>query len=333
MAHWKRLSFMMTMALVLTVWVHATALADELEAGKAARESGDNRTAMKLLQPLAERGNADAQFEVGMVYDDDAIFAKVTGNGLFGSEAQDDVQAAKWLRKAADQGHARAQYCVGTEYEEGKAVVRDLTEAAKWYRKAAEQGDTWAQGSIARMYWEGSGVKQDFVQAYLWWTLEVGSYANGTKGNSGLTQRDAVAAKMTPQQLAEGKRLVASACRVCFNNLGNARYNKGDLDGAIAEYRTAISQQPNDPETHEGLGNALDDKGDHDGAVAEYRTAISQRPNSPGTHYNLGLALARKGDLDGAIAEYRTAISQQPNYPQAQSALDRALAAKAKSGQ
>ena len=116
------------------------------------------------------------------------------------------------------------------------------------------------------------------------------------------------------------------------HNLGSALKEKGDLDGAIAEYRTAISQRQNFPEAHYDLGIALDAKGDLDGAIAEYRTAIVQRPNLPDAHYNLGTALRVKGDLDGAIAEYRTAISQRPNYPEATSALNNALRAKGRAG-
>jgi tetratricopeptide (TPR) repeat protein len=112
--------------------------------------------------------------------------------------------------------------------------------------------------------------------------------------------------------------------------LGIALYDKGELDKAIVEFRTAIRQKPNYPVAHMELGNALDDKGDHDGAIVEYRTAISQQSNFATAHFNLGLALKAKGDLDGAIAEFRTAITQQPNYPEAQSELSKALEAKRK---
>jgi Flp pilus assembly protein TadD len=52
---------------------------------------------------------------------------------------------------------------------------------------------------------------------------------------------------------------------------GTALYDKGDLDGAIAEYREAIRLRPDYAEAHVYLGNALDDTGDHDSAIAEYR--------------------------------------------------------------
>jgi eukaryotic-like serine/threonine-protein kinase len=41
------------------------------------------------------------------------------------------------------------------------------------------------------------------------------------------------------------------------NNLGIALKAKGDLDGAVIEYRTAVTQQPNYPNAHDNLGIAL----------------------------------------------------------------------------
>ena len=96
----------------------------------------------------------------------------------------------------------------------------------------------------------------------------------------------------------------------------------------------AIAEPPaqqQDAVTHDSLGNALSAKGDLDGAIAEYRTAISQWPKFPYAHNNLGNTLEAKGDLDGAVAEFRAAIGHQPSYPEAQSALDKALEAKVKS--
>jgi eukaryotic-like serine/threonine-protein kinase len=95
-------------------------------------------------------------------------------------------------------------------------------------------------------------------------------------------------------------------------NLGVTLRAKGDLDGAIAEYRIALRLDPRDSQVHTNLGNALDDKGDLDGAIAEYRTAIRLDPDFAAAHSNLGIALKTKGDLDGAIAEYGITIRLDP---------------------
>ena len=76
----------------------------------------------------AEKGDAKAQFVLGLKYD--------TGKGV----PQDSAEAAKWYRKAAEQGYADAQFNLGTMYDEGRGVHQDYAEAAKWYRKAKDQG-------------------------------------------------------------------------------------------------------------------------------------------------------------------------------------------------
>jgi TPR repeat protein len=57
---------------------------------------------------LAEQGDADAQNDLGVMYDN--------GNGV----PQDHAEAAKWFRKAAERGLARAQYNLGIMREIGK---------------------------------------------------------------------------------------------------------------------------------------------------------------------------------------------------------------------
>ena len=74
----------------------APAAAGPLEDAAAADDKGDYATALHLLRPLADQGNAQAQFKLGSMYDD--------GHGV----AQSDAEALKWYRMAADQGCQRA---------------------------------------------------------------------------------------------------------------------------------------------------------------------------------------------------------------------------------
>lgn len=63
-----------------------------------------------------------------------------------------------------------------------------------------------------------------------------------------------------------------------------------------------------DAEAHYTLGNALREKGDLDGAISEYRQAVKSNPNFVNAYYSLGIVLAGKGDTAGAIQEYRNYI-------------------------
>jgi Flp pilus assembly protein TadD len=74
--------------------------------------------------------------------------------------------------------------------------------------------------------------------------------------------------------------------------------------------------------------NALAQKGDLDGAIREYRAALNLNPNIAVVHNALGGALAQKGDLDGAIREFREALSLDPHLAIAHDNLERVLHAK-----
>jgi tetratricopeptide (TPR) repeat protein len=101
--------------------------------------------------------------------------------------------------------------------------------------------------------------------------------------------------------------------------------DRGDLDGAIAEFRTAISLDPTYAMVHNNLGVALNAKGDREGAIVEYKAAIALDPKSALAHNNLGNALTFKGNLEEAIAEFRTAIALDPKLATAHSNLGFAL--------
>ena len=113
--------------------------------------------AVECFFKAAEQGNANAQNNLGWMYD--------KGRGV----TQDYVEAVKWYRKAAEQGHANAQNYLGVMYRDGRGVAQSDAEAAKWYRKAAEQGEMYAQNNLGWMYDKGLGVTQDYVEAVKWY--------------------------------------------------------------------------------------------------------------------------------------------------------------------
>ena len=79
------------------------------------------------LKARAENGDAEAQFDLGLVYEK-------------GGHVRDYAKARKWYQKAAEQGHTQALYNIGFMYERGRGVKQDVTEARKWYQRAARKG-------------------------------------------------------------------------------------------------------------------------------------------------------------------------------------------------
>ncbi len=113
-----------------------SAQAQDFDKGLAAYYTGDFSTALKEWRPLAEQGDALAQYNLGLMYRN--------GNGVI----QDYAEAVKWFRLAAEQGFAKAQYNLGLMYQNGNGVVQDYAEAVRWYRLAAEQGHAKAQYNL-----------------------------------------------------------------------------------------------------------------------------------------------------------------------------------------
>jgi tetratricopeptide (TPR) repeat protein len=95
---------------------------------------------------------------------------------------------------------------------------------------------------------------------------------------------------------------------IAYRNRGDARRDKGDLDGAIADYDAAIRLNPEYAYAYNNRGNAWYDKGDLDRAIADYDAAIRIDPKYAAVYRNRGNAWRRKGDSVRAIADYDEAI-------------------------
>ena len=172
----------------LTIMEHALAL----------ERVGDWKSAFLLLMPLAEQGDASAQYALGFMY--------ANGQGV----PQDSAESMKWYRKASDQGNAdaqnnlrgmstvdgplengyaaerrgdfqaaflllepltkqgnaKAQFEVGHMYHTGKGgVPQDYIKALEWFRKSADQGNADAEVNLGSMYYFGQVVPQDYAEA------------------------------------------------------------------------------------------------------------------------------------------------------------------------
>ncbi|ROO27984.1 hypothetical protein SAOR_06650 [Salinisphaera orenii MK-B5] len=136
------------LALVLTGG--ATALAQEAPTDDEAQQIRE-RTA-----PLAEQGNASAQYNMGVLYDEG-----------YGVERNYET-ALEWYRRAAEQEYAKAEHNLGIMYQEGHGTEADPERAAEWFRRAAEHGEPAAQNNLAVMYVRGQGVPRNLGEAAKW---------------------------------------------------------------------------------------------------------------------------------------------------------------------
>jgi TPR repeat protein len=98
----------------------------------ADRSSAEQRAPAKSLpelRKLADQGDADAQWQVGLRYH----------NGE--DVPQDDAQAMQWFLRAAEQGNVTAQAALGAYYWAGRGVPEDLSKAYMWSEIALAGGD------------------------------------------------------------------------------------------------------------------------------------------------------------------------------------------------
>lgn len=162
----------------------------DVAAGMRAFQDKDYSTAFNEWKAAAEGGQAEAQFDLGVLY--------AQGLGV----RRDLTQAEQWYRKAAEQGNAEAQFALGQMYARGWGVPRDTADAmrwfqmantpesegpstdwtvldgygvqqnyqqaAYWYEQAAQKGHPEAQYNLALLYAAGKGVQRDDDQAVRW---------------------------------------------------------------------------------------------------------------------------------------------------------------------
>ena len=121
--------------LFVLVAVHPAA-AGPVQAGIAAYNAQDYPTAARLLLPLAQHGNPQAQTYVGFMFQN--------GRGL----PQNYVAAADWYRRASEQGVPVAQFNLGLMYDKGHGVPQDYVLAYKWLNVATARATP-----AEREYW------------------------------------------------------------------------------------------------------------------------------------------------------------------------------------
>ena len=177
--------------------------AQDFNKGLEAAQAGDFATALKEWQPLAEQGNASAQYNLGLMYSN--------GDGVL----KNNSEAFKWYRLSAEQGNASAQNNLGFMYNRGNGVLKDTSEAAKWYRLSAEQGIASAQNNLGIIYANGEGVLQDNITSHMWYNI---ASANGNVEAG--EYRDKRAALMTADAIEKATAMARECMKSNYKKCG-----------------------------------------------------------------------------------------------------------------
>ena len=181
----KKIITGLTLSFLLSSGVASAA---DFNKGTQAMNSGDYKTAMAELKPLAEQGDASSQYNVGIMYE--------YGYGV----PENDKTAVKWYTRAAEQGMPHARFNLGVMYDNGTGVPENDKTAVKWYTLAAKWGLASAQSNLGVMYSKGEGVLTDTKRAYMWYNLA--SY-NGEKIAG--ENKDNIAKQMTPADISKAQ--------------------------------------------------------------------------------------------------------------------------------
>lgn len=220
----KLLQIVLATALCLSVQAIA---ASPLEQGIAALQRGEETNAIKILQPLAVRGDVQAQYYLGLSYgyspEAAKWFLKAAEQGHAKAQyflytlyrdgmgvEQDTAQASKWLHKAAVGGSDSAQYSLGLE----SAIAGNHGEAVKWHRLAASQGHDNAQLELARHYWDGQGVERDVARGYMWLQLAAEAGNPTAKEECAFVEKQV----LTPQAVTQGRARAQRCKKSAFKN-------------------------------------------------------------------------------------------------------------------
>ncbi|HVM38254.1 MAG TPA: SPOR domain-containing protein [Sphingomicrobium sp.] len=136
--------------IVIALALAAPASAQSVKAGVEAWQRGDHARAVAVWRPLAEKGNADAAFNLGQAY-------------RLGRGVPLNLGAAQtWLARAAAKGHVDAQATLGLLlFDSGNRAA-----GLRWLQSAAERGDARALLVLGTALFNGDGVARDPVRAY-----------------------------------------------------------------------------------------------------------------------------------------------------------------------
>lgn len=156
------LTLLMAILTVMAAAQPAQTAQELLSEANTKYEAGEMETAIELYTQAANKGLAEAQFQLGKIY-------YLGENG-----AKDYTTAAMWFKRAARQRYAKAEYGLATCYMNGDGLPVNYDQALMYMKASALRGYVPAQRKLAELYQKGVLVEADSVEAKRWLDMSDG---------------------------------------------------------------------------------------------------------------------------------------------------------------
>ena len=121
-------------------------------------DSGNFKKAIPLIKQAAEKGNAEAQYNYGICFQQGVQVSK------------SDSIANIWFLKSAKQGWKDSQFKLAYSYATGRGLKQDYKQAFQWSLKCAEQNDPECMSNVISCYQDGTGTDKNLDSMLLWAT-------------------------------------------------------------------------------------------------------------------------------------------------------------------
>ena len=125
----------------------------------------DFKNAVTLIKKAAEAGNAEAQYNYGVCFQEGAEVPR------------NDTTANEWFLKSAKQGLNDAQFKIAYSYATGRGFSKDDKQAFYWSLKCAAQNDPECMFNVVSSYMVGIGTQKN-LDSMLAWAIRLGSLAD-----------------------------------------------------------------------------------------------------------------------------------------------------------
>lgn len=239
--------------------------ADDYQDGVKAYNDHDFTGALAHWMPLAQDGDARAQYSLGKLFEtggeglpvdrpqalewygkaaEQGIAAAFNNLGLMHAQDGKPTQAAEFWKKAAERNHPMGQYNLALAFFRGEGVSEDQGQAVFWFHQAAKSGVSGAQFALGEVYRHGLSVGQDYGIAQKWYSaaLEQG-YGPAREGLDALAkdvaeEKAEIASRQAvkPSPAAKNSRESPQEEEVvALSTSQKPQQSAGDLDGDKAK--------------------------------------------------------------------------------------------------